>query len=134
MKIKPGTALLLTLMAGSAIADSNRLTVHLNGLKNGQGNVRIGLYTDPATFRKEARALAIQQVPAKPGTLDIRFADLPPGRYAIMAYHDEDANGEPQAGVAPGTRWADVPEDFKCPDCEGGKPDFAALDESTFSN
>lgn len=94
MKIIPGTTLLLALMAGSAIADSNRLTVHLKGLKNGQGNVRIGLYTDPATFRKEARALAIQQVPAKPGTLDIRFADLPPGRYAIMAYHDEDANGE----------------------------------------
>jgi len=52
----------------------------------------------------------------------------------LCGYIYEDASGEPQAGVAPGTRWADVPEDFKCPDCEGGKPDFAALDESTFSN
>jgi uncharacterized protein (DUF2141 family) len=92
MKIKLCAALLACQLAGAAMADS--LTVHLMGLKNAQGNVRIGLYSDPATFRKEAQALAIREIPAKPGTLDISFADLPPGRYAIMAYHDEDANGQ----------------------------------------
>jgi uncharacterized protein (DUF2141 family) len=94
MKITRYAALLASLLTGAAMADGNSLTVHLNGLKNAQGNVRIGLYADPATFRKEARAFAIQQIPASPGTLDVRFADLPPGHYAIMAYHDEDANGE----------------------------------------
>jgi len=92
MKTAAYALLLLSVMAGSASADE--LTVHINGLKNAQGNVRIGLYADPATFRKEAQALAVRQVPASPGTLDVRFADLPPGRYAIMAYHDEDANGQ----------------------------------------
>lgn len=94
MKIAFCLALLASLFTSSAMADGDNLTVHLRGLKNDQGNVRISLYADPATFRKEAKAQAIQQVPAKSGTLDIRFADLPPGRYAIMAYHDEDANGE----------------------------------------
>jgi len=94
MKITRCIALLASLLAGSAMADGDSLTVHLDGLKNAQGNVRIGLYADPATFRKEAQALVIRQIPASPGRLDVRFADLPPGRYAIMAYHDEDANGE----------------------------------------
>jgi len=29
-----------------------------------------------------------------PGELRVEFDGLPPGRYAIMAYHDEDGNGE----------------------------------------
>ena len=49
---------------------------------------------DPKTFRKEAQAVAIQQVPASAGTVTVSFDALPPGRYAIMAYHDEDGNGE----------------------------------------
>lgn len=94
MKITACTALLASLLAGSAMADGDSLTVHLRGLKSAEGNIRIGLYADPDTFRKEARALAIQQIPAGPGDVDVRFIGLPPGTYAIMAYHDADANGE----------------------------------------
>jgi uncharacterized protein (DUF2141 family) len=95
MKIIYYTAILASLLTGSAMAaDGNSLTVHLNGLKNDQGNVRIGLYSDPATFRKEAKAMLVRQIPARPGMLEVVFTDLPPGTYAVMAYHDEDANGE----------------------------------------
>jgi uncharacterized protein (DUF2141 family) len=95
MKIAGYIALLATLIAETAMAGGDySLTVHLNGLKNAQGNVRIGLYSDSATFRKEAQALVVQQIAASPGTVDVRFADIPNGYYAIMAYHDEDANGE----------------------------------------
>jgi len=94
MKIPLLPALLMALLTSPVLAAGDSLTVHLDGLKNAQGNVRVGLYSDPKSFRKEAQAVAIRQVPAHPGRLDIRFDDLPPGRYAIMAYHDEDANGE----------------------------------------
>nr|WP_242540305.1 rubredoxin [Trinickia mobilis] len=30
----------------------------------------------------------------------------------------------PEAGIAPGTRWEDVPGDWICPDCATGKHDF----------
>ena len=40
--------------------------------------------------------------------------------------YDEDA-GCPENGVAPGTKWADVPEDFTCPDCGLGKDDFELI-------
>lgn len=94
MTITRCATFLTCLVAGTVMADGDSLTVHLNGLKNAQGNVRIGLYANPATFRKESKAMLIKQIQAIPGKMDIQFTDLPHGRYAIMAYHDEDANGE----------------------------------------
>ena len=29
----------------------------------------------------------------------------------------DEAEGWPDDGIAPGTRWEDVPEDWLCPDC-----------------
>ena len=34
--------------------------------------------------------------------------------------------GEPDAGIAPGTEWEDVPEDFRCPVCGVSKDKFVA--------
>jgi rubredoxin-NAD+ reductase len=33
--------------------------------------------------------------------------------------------GVPEAGIAPGTPWEKVPEDFECPICGVGKTEFA---------
>lgn len=33
----------------------------------------------------------------------------------------DEALGDPDTGVAPGTRWADVPDDWYCPDCGATK-------------
>jgi rubredoxin len=41
--------------------------------------------------------------------------------------YDEEA-GAPDDGLAPGTRWADVPDDWRCPLCDVGKPDFALVE------
>ncbi len=35
-----------------------------------------------------------------------------------------EADGLPDEGIAPGTRWEDVPEDWVCPDCGVTKADF----------
>lgn len=79
---------------GSALAQQTTLEVDLSGIQHANGAVRVALYQDPKTFRKEAQAVAIQQVPAAPGSVKVKFTDLAPGRYAIMAYHDEDGDGE----------------------------------------
>ena len=36
----------------------------------------------------------------------------------------DEAAGLPDHGIAPGTRWADVPDDWRCPECNVGKADF----------
>ena len=36
----------------------------------------------------------------------------------------DEAKGWPEDGIAPGTRWEDIPEDWLCPECGVGKADF----------
>jgi rubredoxin-NAD+ reductase len=42
----------------------------------------------------------------------------------------DEAKGWPEDGIAPGTRWEDVPDDWLCPECKVGKGDFEMLDVS----
>tara|TARA_R110002072_G_scaffold99563_12_gene218959 strand:+ start:11814 stop:13184 length:1371 start_codon:yes stop_codon:yes gene_type:complete len=42
----------------------------------------------------------------------------------------DEKEGWPDDGIAPGTKWADVPEDWLCPDCGVGKEDFELLEEA----
>ena len=39
----------------------------------------------------------------------------------------DEAEGCPDEGIAPGTLWADVPDDFCCPDCGLPKSDFELM-------
>jgi rubredoxin-NAD+ reductase len=39
----------------------------------------------------------------------------------------DERKGWPDDGIAPGTRWEDVPADWLCPDCQVGKEDFEML-------
>lgn len=40
----------------------------------------------------------------------------------------DEAAGAPDDGIAPGTRWEDVPDGWTCPDCGAPKSDYV-LDE-----
>ncbi|PLW83473.1 rubredoxin reductase [Kineobactrum sediminis] len=42
----------------------------------------------------------------------------------------DESKGWPDDGIAPGTRWEDVPEDWLCPDCGVGKEDFELIEEA----
>jgi rubredoxin-NAD+ reductase len=42
----------------------------------------------------------------------------------VCGFEYHEAEGWPDEGIAPGTRWEDVPEDWCCPDCGVGKADF----------
>ncbi len=39
------------------------------------------------------------------------------------ALYDEE-KGSPEEGIPPGTRWADVPPNWTCPECGARKEDF----------
>ena len=49
------------------------------------------------------------------------------GKYicSICGYVYDEAVGDPERGIAPGTKWEDVPEDWNCPLCGAEKADFA---------
>lgn len=41
--------------------------------------------------------------------------------------YDEQA-GCPDEGIAPGTRWEDIDDDWECPDCGATKEDFEMVE------
>lgn len=40
----------------------------------------------------------------------------------------DEAEGWPEDGIAPGTLWEAVPENWFCPDCGAGKEDFEMVE------
>ncbi|MEG0894768.1 MAG: rubredoxin, partial [Oscillospiraceae bacterium] len=42
----------------------------------------------------------------------------------ICGYIYDEAIGIPSAGIAPGTKWSDLPDDWVCPLCGAAKADF----------
>lgn len=40
----------------------------------------------------------------------------------------DEAAGLPEEGIAPGTRFEDLPDDWHCPDCSAGKADFVEVE------
>lgn len=90
----PAIALLAALASGSAGADEATLAVTVRGVRDATGQLRVSLYNEAESFRKEDRAVKIVTLPAVAGDASIEFAGLPPGRYALMAYHDENSDNK----------------------------------------
>lgn len=42
----------------------------------------------------------------------------------VCGYIYDESKGDSEHGIAPGTRWEDVPEGWECPDCGVAKADF----------
>jgi rubredoxin len=40
----------------------------------------------------------------------------------------DEALGWPEDGIAAGTRWDDIPDDWICPDCGAAKADFEMIE------
>ncbi len=61
---------------------------------------------------------------------EAQTADAPFRKWecVICGFVYDEAEGWPDDGIAPGTRWADVPEDWECPDCGTSKYDFDMLE------
>ena len=44
----------------------------------------------------------------------------------VCGYRYDEALCDPDNGIAPGTKWEDIPDDFECPLCGVGKDEFVA--------
>ena len=54
------------------------------------------------------------------------MAELEKTRYSckICGYVYKESVGDPGIGIAPGTKWEDLPDDWTCPVCGAGKEEF----------
>lgn len=94
MNVRSGVALLLAAVVWNTAASAAEVQVVVDGVKHDKGAVKVALYVDPATFRKEDKALVRQSQPAHVGQQVFTFSGLAAGRYAVVVYHDENGNGE----------------------------------------
>ena len=46
----------------------------------------------------------------------------------VCGFIYDEAAGRPEDGIAAGTRWEDVPDDWYCPECGVGKADFDMIE------
>lgn len=46
----------------------------------------------------------------------------------VCGYLYKEAEGCPQDGIPPGTRWEEIPETWTCPDCGVSKADFEMIE------
>lgn len=47
----------------------------------------------------------------------------------VCGYIYDEADGEPEDGIAPETEWEEVPEDYQCPSCKVGKEMFEETEQ-----
>tara|TARA_R110000787_G_scaffold57455_5_gene131230 strand:+ start:378 stop:557 length:180 start_codon:yes stop_codon:yes gene_type:complete len=48
-------------------------------------------------------------------------------RYCSHVY--DEALGDPDSGIAPGTSYDDIPEDWICPECGAAKSDYDLIED-----
>ena len=65
-----------------------------------------------------------QREPLKTGIKE--FCDMTKYVCSICGFVYDEEKGYPEEGIAPGTKWEDVPADFVCPLCGVGKEQFEA--------
>jgi rubredoxin len=42
----------------------------------------------------------------------------------LCGYRYDEAVGDPDGDIEPGTRWEDIPDDWACPECGARKSEF----------
>lgn len=92
-----GWCVLLPLLMLPGTAHPARLDIELTGIENDHGTVRVAVCT-PETFATKHCPFE-GAAAAKPGSVVVSVDGIPPGRYAVQAYHDEDGDGRLRRGL-----------------------------------
>jgi uncharacterized protein (DUF2141 family) len=91
----------LLFVAPARAADAGKITVHVEGLRNSNGVVRIALFNSEKTYSASANTADQTGEPFRKAIANISsnsanytFEEVPYGDYAIKLFHDEDNSGK----------------------------------------
>lgn len=90
MKTLALTLLLAVAFPGSAVAADLVLSLATN---DAGGSIAVAVYRDADSFRRNEDPIKTVTMPRIGATTTVTIHDLPPGRYAVGAFHDTDGNG-----------------------------------------
>jgi len=84
--------------AQNAASTQNILHVQLTGFRSNNGTARCSLFNDrdPSAFPSNGdKSFKLAMTPTiKNATAKVDFTGIPPGKYAVVCYHDENSNGK----------------------------------------
>ncbi len=89
-KLVVAASLYVSALTAAGAAD---LTVTVSGIRNASGSVSAGIYNSEKSFLQASEALVLVRIKAAQGSIGFTVHGLPPGQYAVAAYHDENGNG-----------------------------------------
>ena len=93
-----GAFSLAVILAAASPAFAGRILVTIDGVRDAQGNVFVGLYSNPNDFLNGSHCDRYVKVRASTRPITVAFDNLNSGEYAVGAYHDENANGQLDLG------------------------------------
>jgi len=96
LRLIAALALVFVVAAGSPAKpmSSADVTVVVENLRNANGDVRVALWSTADGFTEADSVVAETKEKAQFGSVILRLAGLPTGRYAVVSYHDENGNGD----------------------------------------
>lgn len=93
MNLSPIAALIALITASTTLqAEGSSLTLRVDGIRPGQGNLRIQLFDSEANWLKHA-ILSLEGDTSE-ATYECVIPDLPAGTYGIFVHQDMDGDGE----------------------------------------
>ena len=86
--------ILLALVCAPAFAHAATLTLHVQRVGPAGGVLRVAVYDRASYTGRNGKPVASRGVPATPGETTVVVPDIPPGRYAVKTFQDEENRGE----------------------------------------
>lgn len=81
------------------VGENGVLTIVVQNVKKGKGSFKIAIYNTSESFLSDHTFKGIVEPVTGTGEVKVVVDDLPMGKYAISMYHDENDNGELDAGL-----------------------------------
>lgn len=100
-----GLVVICFMVLSTNVFAQNTLSVKVNNVASPNGKVSVAVYNSDDTFLSFDKVLKAHSVTAHQGTVDLIFADLPAGEYALAVFHDENGNGKLD------TNWLGIPRE-----------------------
>lgn len=90
---KIGIIFLLSL-AGIGHLFAETLTIQIENVDIGKGQILVGIYNDEKAFPDPDKYFTNSEAEAGSATVTVAFPDLPKGIYVVAVYQDKNGNGK----------------------------------------
>jgi len=84
-------------MTTDAKTNNGRITIEITGLDSDEGQLMVAVYDSASNWLKNIKLGKIS--PIKDGQATVIIESIPYGTYGISTFHDENSNGELDAGL-----------------------------------